>query len=146
MNFCSSNLFYAELSGVCVCVCVCEVCWQGPSSQQVGGWEGTGGWGGGTIPNATRTDTTISALLSHKTVDTAQPCRLLKPNWKPSSCHSISTPTNINTQFLLQSSLCVCVTGHVCVCVCVCDCVCVCVCFHMIPYVNCLVGLCSVCV
>ena len=32
----------------------------------------------------------------------------------PSSSHSISTPTNINTQFLLQS-LCVCV----CVCVCV---------------------------
>ena len=46
-----------------------------------GGWMG-GNWGvgGGTIPNATLTDTTISALLSHKTVDTAQPCRLLKPN------------------------------------------------------------------
>ena len=46
--------------------------------------------------------------------DTAQPCHLLKPNWKPFSSHSISAPTNINTQFLLQS-LCVCV----CVCVCV---------------------------
>ena len=43
--------------------------------------------------------------------DTAQPCHLLKPSWKPSSSHSIFAPTNINTQFLLQS---------VCVCVCVC--------------------------
>ena len=37
----------------------------------------------------------------HKTLDTAQPCHLLIPNEKPSSSHSISTPTNINTQFLL---------------------------------------------
>ena len=29
--------------------------------------------------------------------DTAQPCHLLKPNWKPSSPHGISAPTNINT-------------------------------------------------
>ena len=54
-------------------------------------------------------------VQTHKTLDTAQPCHLLKPNWKP---HSISTPTNINTQFLLQS---------LCVCACVCVCVCVCV-------------------
>ena len=40
-------------------------------------------------------------IHSHKTLDTAQPCHLLKPNWKPSSSHSISTPTNISTQFLL---------------------------------------------
>ena len=55
-------------------------------------------------------------IHSHKTSDTAQPCYILKPNWKPSSSHNISAPTNINTQFLLQSvSVCVCV----CVCVCV---------------------------
>ena len=40
--------------------------------------------------------------------DTVQPCHLLKPNWKPSSSHSISILTNISTQFLLQS-MCVCV-------------------------------------
>ena len=45
----------------------------------------------------------------HKTLDTAQLCPLLKPNWKPSSSHSISILTNISTQFLLQ---CV----YVCVC------------------------------
>ena len=39
----------------------------------------------------------------HKTLDTAQPCHLLKPNWKPSSSYSISILTNISTQFLLQS-------------------------------------------
>ena len=59
---------------------------------------------------------------SHKTLDTAQPCHLLKTNWKRFSSHSISILTNISTQFLLQS---VCV----CVCVCVCTCVCACVCF-----------------
>ena len=52
-------------------------------------------------------------IHSHKTFDTAQPCHLLKPNWKPSSSHRISILTDISTQFLLQS-LCVCV----CVCVC----------------------------
>ena len=40
-------------------------------------------------------------IHSHKTLDTAQPCHLLKPNWKPSSSHSISILTNISTQFLL---------------------------------------------
>ena len=60
-------------------------------------------------------------IHSHKTLDTAQPCHLLKPNWKPSSSHSISAPANISTQFLLQSL-------HVCVCVC----------FHILPYGNCL--------
>ena len=42
-------------------------------------------------------------IHSHKTLDTAQPCHLLKPNWKPSSSHSISILTNISTQFLLHS-------------------------------------------
>ena len=44
----------------------------------------------------------------------SQPCHHLKPNWKPSSFHSIVT-------------VCACVC--VCVCVRVCVCVCVCVCF-----------------
>ena len=59
-------------------------------------------------------------IHSHKTLDTAQPCHLLKPNWKPSSSHSISVLTNISTQFLLQSVyLCVsvCVRARACVCV-----------------------------
>ena len=47
-----------------------------------------------------------------KTPDIAQPCQLLKPNWTPASSHSISTPANINTRFLLQ-----------CACACVCVCV-----------------------
>ena len=51
-----------------------------------------------------------------------------KAKLKPSSSHSISAPTNIDTQFLPQS---------LCVSVYVCECVCVCVCFHIIPYVNC---------
>ena len=46
-------------------------------------------------------------IHSHKTLDTAQPCHLSKPNWKLSSSHGISTPANIKTQFLLQS-LCHC--------------------------------------
>ena len=64
-------------------------------------------------------------IHSHKTLDTAQPCHLLKPNCKPFSSHSISILTNISTQFLLQS---------MCVCVCVCVCV---VRFFIILYVNC---------
>ena len=59
-------------------------------------------------------DTTFG-IHSHKTLDTAQPCHLLKP---PSS-HSIFIPANISTQFLLQS---------LCVCVCVCG---ACVCFSV---------------
>ena len=47
-------------------------------------------------------------IHSHRTSDTGQPCHLFKPKWKPSSSHSISAPTNINTQFLLQS-VCACV-------------------------------------
>ena len=55
-------------------------------------------------------------IHSHKTLDTAQPCHLLKPNWKPSSSHSISILTNISTQFLLQSVyVCVFVVFFVCV-------------------------------
>ena len=54
-------------------------------------------------------------IHSHKTLDTVQPCHLLKPNWKPSSSHSISILTNISTQFLLQSVYaCVCVCVRVC--------------------------------
>ena len=72
-------------------------------------------------------------IHSHKTLDTAQPCQLLKPNWKPSSSHSISILTNISTQFLLQS-VCVCVCAFVRACVRVCVCVCVC---GALLYVNC---------
>ena len=61
-------------------------------------------------------------IHSHKTLDTAQPYHLSKPNWKPSSSHSISAPTNVNTQ---SQSVCVCV--YVCACMCV----------HIMPYVNC---------
>ena len=57
-------------------------------------------------------------IHSHKTLDTAQPCHLLKPNWKPSSSQSISILTNISTQFLLQSVY-VCARVYMCVCVCV---------------------------
>ena len=56
---------------------------------------------------------TFGFFLSFKPLQRDLSCHLLKPNWKPSS-YSISTPTNINTQFLLQS-LCACM----CVCVCV---------------------------
>ena len=62
-------------------------------------------------------------IHSHKTLDTVQPCHLLKPNWKPSSSHSISILTNISTQFLLQS---------MCACVCVCVCVRVCSAFLLL--------------
>ena len=50
-------------------------------------------------------------IYSHKTLDTAQLCHLLKPNWKPPSSHSIFAPSNISTQFLLQS---LCVRVHAC--------------------------------
>ena len=61
-------------------------------------------------------------IHSHKILDAAQACHVLKPNWKPSSSPSISILTNISTQFLLQS-LCVraCVRACVCACVCVCS-------------------------
>ena len=54
-------------------------------------------------------------IHSPRTLDTAQPFHLLKPNWKPSSSHSIFIPTNISTQFLLQS-LCIMCVAHVFVC------------------------------
>ena len=67
-------------------------------------------------------------IRSHKTLDTAQSCHLLRPNWKPPSSQSISIITNISTQFLLQSF-------YVCVCVCVCVCVfIVCVCFCIVLF------------
>ena len=70
-------------------------------------------------------------IHSRKTLDTAQPCHLLMPNWKPSFSRSIFIPTNIGTQFLLQSCVCV------CVCVCVSVCVCVCsACLLVFPYNN----------
>ena len=65
--------------------------------------------------------TDYNLIHSHKTLDTAQPCHFLKPNWKPPSSHIISILTNISTQLLLHS-VCVCV--FVCVCVCVCVCLC----------------------
>ena len=83
-------------------------------------------------------------IHSHKTLDTAQPCHLLKPNVKPSSSHSISTPTNINTQipsFWYNHCMHVCTRAHSCVC----ECVCVRAHFHIIPYVNCF-GSCSTCI
>ena len=43
----------------------------------------------------------IFGIHSHKTLDIAQTCPLLKPYWKPSTFHSISATANINTQFLL---------------------------------------------
>ena len=90
---------------------------------------------GGTIINAYKSKNTNAILMaftpslaldptfgihSCKTLDTAQPCNFLKPNWKPSSSYSIFIPTNISTQFLLQSvcaRACVCVRVHVRVCV-----------------------------
>ena len=80
-----------------------------------------------------------SGIHSHKTLDTAQPCHLLKSNWKPSSSHRISAPTNINTQ-LLPQSLCVRACVRVCVRACVRVCVCVCsafLCVCVTLYVNC---------
>ena len=82
----------------------------------------------------------LAGLVCRDT-DTAQPWQLLKPNWKPSSSHSISSPASI------IPSLCVCVRAqvraHVCVYrsvsymfefVTVCVCLCVCV-FHIILHI-----------
>ena len=83
-------------------------------------------------------------IHSHKTLDTAQPCHLLKPNWKPSSSHSISILTNISTQFLLQSVyVCVRARARVCVCVCVRACVRACVCVCVFVFVCVCVCVCS---
>ena len=66
-------------------------------------------------------------IHSHKTIDTALPRHLLKPNCQPSSSHSSSAPFNISTQFLRQLFLCACM----------CMCVCACMCFPIIiPYVT----------
>ena len=63
----------------------------------------------------------------YKTMERMNNTHLLKPNWKPSSSHSIFTPTNISTQFLLQSLyVCVC-ECNVCMCMCVHACMCACV-------------------
>ena len=66
---------------------------------------------------------------SHMTLDTAQPCHLLKPNWKPSSSYSILP--QITSIPSLRYSLCV------CVCVCVCVCAYVRACMQIMTYVNC---------
>ena len=65
-------------------------------------------------------------IHSHKTLDTARPFHLLKPNWKPSSSHSIF----FKSQLISVSSFCYCL---LCVCACVRACVRVCVhsCMHM---------------
>ena len=72
-------------------------------------------------------------IHSHKTSDTAQLCHLLKPNWKPSSSHSIFAPTNISIQFLLEYACMMYDTDQchthlnslwfLCLCVCICVCV-----------------------
>ena len=90
--------------------------WVQQQKVEDGGGGGRGGEGG-TWSRLIRISLALDPVFrihSHKTLDTAQPFHLLKPNWKPSSSHSIFIPTNISTQFLLQS---------VCVCVCVCVCV-----------------------
>ena len=42
-------------------------------------------------------------IHSHKTLDIAQSCHLLKPNWKPSSPHSISAPSKISQSSFLSN-------------------------------------------
>ena len=81
----------------------------------------------------------------HKTLDTAQPCHLLKPDWKHSSSYSISTPTNISIpSFCYSHSLCV----YMCVCfvsVQVClsvSCACQSVCVHVCVYVHACMRVC----
>ena len=44
-----------------------------------------------------------SGIHSHWTLRTAHTFHLLKPNLKPPSSHRVFAPTNVNTQFLLQS-------------------------------------------
>ena len=72
-------------------------------------------------------------IHSHKTLDTAQPCHLLKPNWKPPLL------TVFSPQLMSPPSFCY---SH---CVPVCVCPRAHVCFHIIPYVKCF-GRCSTCV
>ena len=80
-------------------------------------------------------------IHSLKSLDSAQPCHLLKSNWKPSSSHSTSAPADISTQFSWMS-LCVCV----CVCVCVSVCECVRVCMHACVCLHVCMDQCHVCV
>ena len=84
-------------------------------------------------------------IHSHKTLDTAQPCHLLKPNWNSSLPFSLYFHTNIIAQFLLQ---CACVLVRACVRVCACVCVCVCSAFlFYFIFSNTLCkALCSTCV
>ena len=60
-------------------------------------------------------------IHSHKILDTAQPCHLLKTNWKPSSSPSISILIPVPS---------FCYNHCVCVCVCVCACMHACMCAH----------------
>ena len=55
-------------------------------------------------------------IHSHKILDTAQPCYLLKPNWKLSSSHSTSAPANIKYQYPVFPTVTVCMwsQGHIC--------------------------------
>ena len=88
----------------------------------------------------------LDMLVWSVTLDIAQPCHLLKPNWKLPSSHNVPAPANISTQFLLQS---VCVRACVCVHTFTRLCmqihvilvwihrVCACVCFHILLYGNC---------
>ena len=41
-------------------------------------------------------------IHSNKSLDTDQPCHLLKPNWKASASYSTSAPSNINTSFCCE--------------------------------------------
>ena len=71
-------------------------------------------------------------IHSHKTLDTAQPCHFLMPNWKPSSSHQLISIPSFCQLIVIVSILVR---------------VCVCARFHIIPYVNCFGRtVCSTCV
>ena len=105
----------------CVCTQTLACCNRGLSATTKGGRGDRGREGD--ISGVLLLWTPHLGIHYHKTLDTAQPFHLLKPNWKPSSSHSIFIPTNIGTQFLLLSL-------YICVCVCACMRACVCACMH----------------
>ena len=53
--------------------------------------------------------TEVQCIHSHTTLDTAQPCHLLKPNWKPPSSQYFQYPVSATVS----------VSVYVCVCICV---------------------------